>query len=62
MTDDPRFWLLDYSTEDHQDDLANTVRDGALIGVVDEDAGGIIAWALGDENAQLIIAALRSLA
>lgn len=56
---DERFWLLDFDAADHQDDLREAVRTGKLIAVVDEDAGGIIGYALGDENAWLILDALR---
>jgi hypothetical protein len=54
----PLYWLLDYCTEDHADDFADSVSKGDVICIVDEDAGGIIAYALGEENAQKILAAL----
>jgi len=46
-----RFWLLDFDEEDHLIDLLKTITSGdPLTCIVDEDAGGIIAYVLGDEE------------
>ena len=61
MTDQPRFWLLDYCTEDHKEDFDNSVARGEIIGIVDEEAGGIIAYACGEKNARFLLNTLSTL-
>ena len=53
-----RFWQMDFYTDDHMDDLVISASEGDLICIVDEEAGGIIAYALGYENADVIMKAL----
>jgi hypothetical protein len=63
---DPRFWWMEldranlYDLNDSVTATAiNCFDDKALIGIVDEAAGGIIAYAIGEEHANLITNALR---
>lgn len=57
-----RFWLLDWDRSDHFEALANAVDAGRLVAVVDEEAGGIIAYALGEQHAKEISKALNAAA
>lgn len=56
VTED-RYWLLDYWPEDHEEDLLNT---NELTCIVDEEAGGIIAYAVSEEFAEKIVEALSA--
>ena len=49
---------LDYNNEDHRADLIETANKAALVCVCDEEAGGIITYAIGEDNAVLIAQAL----
>ena len=49
---------LDYNSEDHGADLLNSADEGKLVCVCDEETGGIIAYAIGEDNAVLIAQAL----
>lgn len=54
--DDSRFWWF-HADENNRRDIANSVDD--LIPIVDEEAGGIIAYALSPDHANKITAALN---
>lgn len=74
MSDDgPRFWTQEIETMNVADLLVNLAvttdpvvshrllgGDVALVGVVDDEHGGIVAYAIGDENADRIAAALEA--
>jgi hypothetical protein len=51
---DDNFWVMDYWPEDHEEDLL----DSELACIVDEEAGGIIAYAVNWEEAEKIANAL----
>ena len=55
-----RFWQVDWNGEAHADDLMRTMHDGNLVPIVDEEAGGIIAYAIGSGHADMIDAALMA--
>lgn len=55
-----RFWLLDWDDADHANDLVRTMRAGKLVGVVDENDGGIVAYVIGEEYAEKIVDALEA--
>lgn len=55
---DPRFYTIEYVPESHRSDLLASIERGDIIPVCDEDAG-IIGYALGDEHADTIVAALN---
>lgn len=57
MNDDPRFWLLDFDEQDHRADFNATTP----VCIVDEEAGGIIAYAVSEDAAQLLLDALSSI-
>lgn len=44
-----RFWILDYDEQDHASDLLRAIADKTIVPVVDEEAGGIIAYAVSIE-------------
>lgn len=74
MNDEPNFYSQDLDPENVADltlDLAVTLspslmagthhlQAAPLIGIVSERDGGIIAYAIGDENADQIVAALNA--
>jgi hypothetical protein len=43
---DSRFWVLDFNTKDHSEDLKKSMDNGELICIVDEKAGGIVAYVI----------------
>ena len=45
-----RFWLLDYDVRDHVEDLLRSIANGKITCIVDEDAGGIVAYVVNDYN------------
>ena len=49
---------LDYNNADHRKDLLESMTEQDLVCVCDEDAGGIIAYAQGENNAVFIAQAL----
>lgn len=55
MSEDDRYWILDFDERDHRPDFAATDP----VCIVDEDAGGIIAYAVSEDVAQRIVAALN---
>lgn len=66
MTDDPAFYVMDLDADPNIADLlgsvADTMRetpdDTGLYGIVSEEDGGIIAYAIGEAHANLIADAL----
>lgn len=54
-----RFWIKDIE-EEHKEDLDSTYGRQELFGIVDEKDGGIIAYAIGIEHANLIIKSLKT--
>lgn len=58
---DPRFYPQDLD-DDNLIDLHESMDQGDVLGIVDNEQGGIIAYALGEDNANTIVAALTSLA
>ncbi len=59
--DKPRFYPMDLDNEVNIPDVIKSAENDELIGVVDEKKGGIIAYALSQENANEIIEALKML-
>ena len=45
-----RFWILDYDLRDHEHDLLRSIANDGITCIVDEDAGGIVAYVLGDDG------------
>ena len=43
---EPRFWFLDFFKEAHEKDILESIKKGELTCLVDEKAGGIIAYFL----------------
>jgi hypothetical protein len=43
---DPRFWVLDFNASDHSEDLKKSMDNGELTCIVDEKAGGIVAYVI----------------
>lgn len=62
--DEPRFYthdLIDVNLDDLDRELADLrAHRGRMVGIVDEEAGGIIAYALGEDAAAQIANALTS--
>lgn len=57
---DSRYYYCDLNFEDHRPDLITSLDAGDLRCIVDEEDGGIIAYALGEDHAERIIAALKA--
>jgi hypothetical protein len=57
---EPRFSTMDFNPEDHLLDLEKRVDFGEMVCIVDEEAGGIIAYAIGEEHAKMIVQALNN--
>jgi len=51
---------MDFNPEDHLLDLEKRVDFGEMVCIVDEEAGGIIAYAIGEEHAKMIVQALNN--
>lgn len=64
--DDPPFWWMDLDEDPNLQDLQENITatrentEGALFGIVSEADGGIIAYAIGQEHANLIVDALKA--
>lgn len=56
----PRFYTQDLDSDTNVPDLLHCIADNRMIAIVDEDAGGIIAYAIDDENAKYIVAILEA--
>jgi len=56
-----RFGSMDLNEDDHLEQIVEGVKAGDLIGITDEKDGGIIAYAVGQEHADLIVTALQKL-
>ena len=62
---DSRYWVLDYDPADHEADLLASIREGRFSLIVDEEAGGIVAYVLeapGTHRGDEIASGLRLLA
>jgi hypothetical protein len=46
MDEDARFWVLDFDKRDHLSDLVRSLIDGEIECLVDEEAGGIVAYVI----------------
>lgn len=60
MMDEPRFYSMSLD-EENTADAIDSVSNDECIGIVDEQCGGIIAYAIGEPNAQRIVLALAAL-
>ena len=58
---EPRYWEIDLDTVNYTD-LQHSIDKRKLYGIVDENAGGIIGYALSEEFAEQIINALEFMA
>ena len=58
--DEPRHWTQDLDEDGNVMDLLGSIHRGEMVAIVSEDAGGIIAYALGDDFARHITAALET--
>ena len=58
MDNEPRFYSIDWDDDDHLADLLRAFKAGDLVPVVDDEAGGIICYALGTVSAEHIVAVL----
>ena len=54
-----RFGSMDLDKKNNIPDTIRSALDGELIGITDESKGGIIAYAIGEEHAVLLVQALR---
>ena len=59
MTKEPRFYHMDLDAFNKRD-VAVSLKNDDLIGIVDEKDGGIIAYAIGTEHADLIVGSLAT--
>jgi len=54
-----RFWGIDITWDDHAQGIISSINNDELVGIVDEKTGGIIAYAIGDKHAEMILDELR---
>lgn len=57
---EPRFDLLPITFDDVVIDVKKSADEGKLVGIIDEQAGGIIGYAIGDEHAELFLEAMAN--
>ena len=58
-SEDHSYHALDLNYDDHFVDLWKSFNNDQLIGIVSEAEGGIIAYAIGEDHANIIINALK---
>lgn len=56
---EPRFWILDAANEENRLNEVQAAAQTPIYGIVDEEAGGIVAYACGEENARDLISNLE---
>ena len=60
MNKEPVFWYMFEMIDDNKIDLFKSMLNGELLPVVSEIDGGIIAYAIGKEHAELIMESLNN--
>ena len=60
MKKEPIYWSMFEMIDENKKDLIKTMKKGELFPIVSEFDGGIIAYAIGEEHANLIVTVLNN--